>query len=382
MDGLSRLITVEDRPLATPPTWIDAWRVNGVPQPVSHLGETAIAGTVLEPHQTEVEIQFYAVEFREAGALRYQYRLDGASGEWSQPSAERLVHYSHLAPGRYQFQVRAVAADGLASGAPAAVTFEILQPVSQRWWFRASALLGVLLVGFTVHRYRVSRLLALERVRMRIAADLHDDIGGSLSRISIQSEVACREARGLGEQPGRRLMEIADGARGLVDALSDIVWSVDPRRDDLASVCRRVREYADDLFTASGVRWKYTASGTLESVALDPQDRRNLFLLLKEAVTNVARHAAAGSVSLTVGLAGRELRVELRDDGRGFDVGAFDNGTPTDRQGLASMRARASRLGATLAIQSAPGKGTTWCLQLPIVRRWGRIYMLLTRRLR
>ena len=126
--------------------------------------------------------------------------------------------------------------------------------------------LGVMLIGLAAHRYRVARLLALERVRMRIAADLHDDIGGSLSRISIQSEVAYREAAALGEQPKRRLVEIADSARGLVDALGDIVWSVDPRKDDLASVCRRIREYADDLLPGSGVRWTYTASVNFESV--------------------------------------------------------------------------------------------------------------------
>ena len=154
---------------------------------------------------------------------------------------------------------------------------------------------------------------------MRIAADLHDDIGGSLSRISIQSEVACREAAALGEQPARRLTEIAESARGLVDALGDVVWSVDPRRDDLASVCRRIREYADDVLVGTGVRWTYAASPNLEYVKLDPQARRQLFLLLKEAVTNVARHASARSASLEIELTNRELRAELRDDGRGFD---------------------------------------------------------------
>jgi signal transduction histidine kinase len=199
------------------------------------------------------------------------------------------------------------------------MTFVILPPVAQRWWFRGSVFVGVILIVLAGHRYRVARLLALERVRMRIAADLHDDIGGSLSRISIQSEVACRETEALGERPRHRLAEIADHARTLVDALSDVVWSVDPGKDDLASVCRRIREYADDVLASNGVRWTYTSSPNLESVKLDPQARRALFLLLKEAVTNAARHARARSVSLNVELAGRELRAELTDDGCGFD---------------------------------------------------------------
>jgi ligand-binding sensor domain-containing protein/signal transduction histidine kinase len=382
MDGLSRLVTVPEQPAVAPTTWIEEWRVNGASQPVSLLGHGSISGIVLQPNQTEVEIEFSAVEFREASALRYQYRLEGAGGDWSRPAAERLVRYSRLAPGRYQFQVRAITADGVPGSTPASMSFVILPPVSQRAWFRGSVLLGLMLIVLAAHRYRVARLLALERVRMRIAADLHDDIGGSLSRISIQSEVACREAAGLGEQPGRRLVEIADSARGLVDALGDVVWSVDPRRDDLASVCRRIREYADDLLPGSGVRWRYAASAKLESVKLDPQARRDLYLLLKEAVTNVARHASARSVVLNVELTNRELHAELQDDGCGFNPSAFDREDQSDHDGLASMRARAERLGARLTIESSPGIGTTLRLRMPILRRWGRMNMLLFRRLR
>ena len=382
MDGLSRLVTGPELPVVAPATWIEGWRVNGAPQHTSLLGQASISDIVLEPHQTEVEIEFYAVEFREARNLRYQYRLEGTASDWSRPAAERRVHYSRLGAGRYEFQVRAVTAEGVAGSTPASLSFVILPPLSDRWWFRTSVLAGVMLLVIAVHRYRVARLLAVERVRMRIAADLHDDIGGSLSRISIQSEVACREAVALGEQPRRRLVEVADSARGLVDALGDIVWSVDPRRDDLASVCRRIREYADDLFTGSGVHWTYTASGKLESVQLDPQTRRNLFLLLKEAVTNVARHARAQSVSLKIELANRELLVELRDDGRGFDTSALEPQDLSDHHGIASMRARAERLGASLSIESSPASGTTIRMQLPILGRWGRMNMLLSRRLR
>jgi signal transduction histidine kinase len=270
----------------------------------------------------------------------------------------------------------------VAGETPAAMTFVILPPVSQRWWFRSSVFLGAILIVLAAHRYRVARVLALERVRMRIAADLHDDIGGSLSRISIQSEVACRETAAFGEQPGHRFAEIADSARGLVDALGDVVWSIDPRKDDLASVGRRIREYADDLLRDSGVQWKYTASGDLESIRLDPQARRELFLLLKEAITNTARHARARSVSLTVELRNHEFRAELIDDGCGFDPGVFDHGESSDHNGVMSMRARAKRLGARLTVQSSPETGTTVRIELPQLRRWERMNMLLPRWLR
>ena len=289
------------------------------------------------------------------------------------------MRFTQLPPGHYRFQVRAVTSAAVRR-APAAVEFVILPPVSQRWWFRSALFVAAILLAFAAHRYRVARLLALERVRMRIAADLHDDIGGSLSRIAIQSEVACREAATLGQQPARRLMEIADSARGLVDALGDVVWSVDPRRDDLASVCRRLREYADDVFAGTGVRWAFTAPANLAHVRLDPQARRHLFLLLKEGVTNIARHASARNVSFDIRLEGHELRAELRDDGQGFDASAVD--AASDRHGMLSMRARAGQLGAGLTIESSPGTGTTITVGLPTRGLRQRMIMLLFKRLR
>ena len=174
---------------------------------------------------------------------------------------------------------------------------------------------------------------------------------------------------GLGEQPARRLTEIAESARGLVDALGDVVWSVDPRRDDLASVCRRIREYAGDLLVSSRRKVHvYRATSASKSVKLEPQTRRQLFLLLKEAVTTSRDTRRARSVSLEIELTNRELQAELRDDGRGFDPMAVETHDAIDRHGIASMRARAERLGGRLSIESAAGAGTTRCRAFAVHR--------------
>jgi signal transduction histidine kinase len=379
--GVSRLDPTRLRiPTAAPPTSITSIHVNGDARVVSELGDHEVSGLTLAPHEQDVAIGFSALSFAPGERLRYQYRLEGTPTGWSRPSGDRVVRLTQLPSGRYRFEVRAVTSTAVVATTPAAVEFVILPPVFERWWFRSGLLALALLALVAVHRYRVERLLALERVRVRIAADLHDDIGGSLSRISIQSEVACREAAALGQQPARRLMEIAASARGLLDGLGDVVWSVDPRRDDLASVCRRLREYADDVFTGTDVRWAYTAPVDLEHIRLDPQARRHLFLLLKEGITNIARHASARHVSFAIRLDGRALRAELRDDGQGFDAGAAD--PASDRHGLLSMRARAAALGAQLVIESTPGSGTTIMVGLPMPGMRQRMIMLLLTRLR
>ena len=379
--GVSRLDPTRVRPRPPAPrTLITAIHVNGDVRVVSEFGDHEVSGLTLAPRERDVAIAFSAISLAPGEHLRYQHRLEGTDNDWSRPSGERVVRFTQLPSGHYRFQVRAVTSSAVVGASAAAVEFVILPPVSQRWWFRSALLAAVLLIAGAAHKYRVARLLALERVRMRIAADLHDDIGGSLSRISIQSEVACREAAALGQQPARRLMEIAESARGLLDALGDVVWSVDPRRDDLASVCRRLREYADDVFTGTGVRWAYAAPANLALVRLDPQARRHLFLLLKEGVTNIARHASARNVSFEIRLEGHELRAELRDDGQGFDTSAVD--AASDRHGILSMRARAEQLGARLTIESSPGTGTTIVVGLPMPGIRQRMFMLLFKRLR
>jgi ligand-binding sensor domain-containing protein/signal transduction histidine kinase len=379
-NGLFRLVPGLDRSLSAPAVLIGGLRVAGENYLTSDLGESHIPRFELQANRNQLHFDFFGLGGSSGNRVRYQYRLEGADRDWNDPAEQREVNYASLSPGMYRFVVRAVGSDGALSPTPATVEFIILRPIWQRWWFQSSAALGLIVVVFAAHRHRVARLVALERVRMRIAADLHDDIGGSLSRISIQSEVARREATASGESPVRRLEEIAESARGLVDALADVVWSVDPRRDDLASVVRRVREYADDVLPGSGVRWTYSVPPDLDHVKLDPQARRHLFLLLKEAITNVVRHAGAGSASLAIAVAPRELRVDLRDDGCGFFPDAPSGATVSDRHGLRSMRTRAAGLGASISIESSPTTGTCVSLRMPL--RGGRMTMLLPRWLR
>jgi signal transduction histidine kinase len=332
------------------------------------MGTIAFGPFTLAPDQNHVEIQFFAIASGSGGPLRYRTRLDGGEPEWTTPSERRSVQYASLAPGRYRFLVEAVGPDGITSSTPAVVTFTILPPVWQRWWFLSlAALLGIGLT-YTVHRARVGRLLALERMRARIAADLHDDLGGSLSRIAIQSEVARRDVVDA-TASAARLQEIGDTARDVVESLADVVWSVDPAEDHLASVERRLRQYAADVLGAAGTRWTFHGAAEFDRIALDPDARRDLWLLLKEGVTNIARHADARVASLHLSLVGRGLHAELRDDGRGFDTSADPAPRGMRSHGLANMRWRAERLGGSLVIDSRPGGGTCIRLAVPLQQR-------------
>jgi ligand-binding sensor domain-containing protein len=179
--GLARLVPEPDPPPVPPPIVITGLRISAEQQPISALGQSEIAPIELSSDKNQLQIDFVALGFSSGEGLRYQYKLEGASDQWSQLADQRTINFSNLASGAYRFLVRAINADGVMSETPASFSFTILPPVWQRWWFLsiAAALLG--LVAYALYRYRVTRLLELERVRTRIAADLHDDIGSNLS---------------------------------------------------------------------------------------------------------------------------------------------------------------------------------------------------------
>jgi signal transduction histidine kinase len=200
----------------------------------------------------------------------------------------------------------------------------------------------------------------VEALRRRIAADLHDDIGASLSRVAVLTEVVKRQVGPEQREPIRRLGEIADTARNLIDAMSDIVWSIDPRRDDLNNVVLRVREFASDVLEGDSIAWELQASEGLEKIKLDPEQRRQLFLIFKEALTNIARHSGARSAALVLQANARGIQAEIRDQGCGFNPCAVSG------HGLENMRARIMRLGGDITVDTAQGSGTRITLTVPL----------------
>jgi signal transduction histidine kinase len=333
---------------------------------LSELGNVAVENLALASDQRQIQIDFFALGFSTGETLRYQYRLDNT--DWSELSAQRTVNLS-LSPGSYRFLVRAVNAEGVTSQSPALVSFSIARPVWQRWWFLSLMALTMAGIVYATYRYRLAQLLKVERVRTRIATDLHDDIGASLSRMAILSEVVKQQTGGNGNQASALLTEIADSARGLVDSMGDIVWSIDPRRDDLQSVVRRIRQFASDVLEAKGIEWELRVPPEVESLKLDPEERQHLFLIFKEGINNVARHAnGTKSVSLSINVAGRELTGEINDDGCGFTPKQPEEARSQGRggNGLPNMRSRAEQLGGRLEIVSSAGAGTRLTLKVPV----------------
>ena len=362
--GLARLTPVPEKPLAAPPVLITGFRVRGVPQLVSALGESEASLPDFAPRQNQLQIDFVGLGFGPGDVLRYQYRLEGTDADWSALSEQRTVTYASLASGSYKFIVRAVNSDGIPSAHPATIAFAILSPVWQRAWFLALVALAVGLMVHAVYRYRVARLLEMANMRTRIATDLHDDIGANLTRIALLSEVARqkddKDRDGAGSEGGP-LVSIARIARESVSSMSDIVWAINPARDSLLDLTRRMRQHADEIFTLRGIELRFSAPVAHDELRLGVDVRRDLLLIFKEAVNNSARHSECSRVEIDLRVEGSRLVLTVGDNGKGFDPSVESEG-----QGLMSMRRRAQRLKGTMEITSRAGMGTTVVLTIPM----------------
>ncbi len=365
-NGALRLVPGPDPPVSPPRIRIGGLHIPGGAQTISALGSGEVGPMVLGPGRNHVQIDFFGLSSDTGRALRYQYRLEGADRDWSAATTQRQVNYGSLAPGRYRFLVRALAADGTPSESPAMVRFAILPPLWQRWWFLALAVAAAASLAYIIQRSRLARLIELEQIRTRIATDLHDDIGSGLSQVALLSEIIGRRV-GADPTVSEPLSTIAQVSRDLVDSMNDIVWAINPLRDQLSDLIHRMRRFASELLGARDVDLRFQADEG-HDFGLRPDVRREMWLIFKESVNNIIRHSACTRVDIAV--AARHGRFELRvsDNGKGFDLDSVSDGN-----GLASMRQRTARIGGTVALASAVGEGTTVTVTAPLGRQPWRV---------
>jgi signal transduction histidine kinase/ligand-binding sensor domain-containing protein len=359
--GLSRYKPGPDPPPERHAPRIREVRVAGIPSPVPAMGAASIGPLTIEPSQRSIEIGYFAVHQGPGEPPRFQHRLIGTEADWSAPTSARSVLYAGLAPGRYRFGVRTVEANDRSASEPAIVEFHVLAPIWLRGWFVVLAAAATAGLAYGAHRLRVARVVAIERVRTRIATDLHDEIGSSLSQISVLSQVAERDAvRASGSAP-RALSRIAELARGVTESVGETVWAISPREDRLSDLVHRMRRFALDLFADGGVDIALELPSGDAEERLDPEIRRTLYLVFKEALHNARKHAAARKVDVALRRSRFGLELRVADDGKGFDPSA-----PSRGHGLDGMRRRAEAIGGRFEVLGGPGGGTTIVFLAPV----------------
>jgi ligand-binding sensor domain-containing protein len=317
------------------------------------------------PESRQFEFHYTALHLRSPERLRFRYRLEGVDHDWVEAGERRVAYYTNLPPGRRVFRVSA-SAGGPWSEPGARLAFRVRPHFYQTAWFYALCALAVGLAGYAGHRYRVRRLLEIERVRTRIASDLHDDIGSTLSQIAILSEVAQAQIPPETDRAAAPIARIGTLSRESLDSIADIVWAIDPQKDRVAFLSQRMRHVASEVLAAHGLGLRFATSGEEGDRQLGADVRREVFLIFKEALHNAVRHSGCRMVEIDLRHDGPGLRLTISDDGRGFEGAGRGHG-----HGLDSMRRRARSLGGSLDVASQAGVGTRVVLTVPYRGRRG-----------
>jgi signal transduction histidine kinase len=353
-----------------PPVVIEEVRVDGHPFGPRGAAEGPLR---IEPGQHRIEIDYTALSFVAPEKVRFRYRLGGLQTLWEDAGSKRSADFTYLPPGNYLFEVTACNNDGVWNEKGAGFSFKLLPHFWQTSWFlvfsaatiMAAAGAGVHLDGRRRLRRRLERLerqRAVERERSRIARDIHDDLGASLTRISLLSDTISTDLVSP-PQAGEALGRIFATSRELVEALDEIVWAVNPRFDTLDSLASYLGDFAQDLLKTASIRCRLDMPVHLPVRPLTTEVRHNLFLAFKEALNNVLKHAAATEVRVSLALEADSLVLSVEDNGKGFAPPAAAPGSPSRTTGAASgsglinMRQRLAEIGGRCEIQSAPGGG-------------------------
>ncbi len=354
-NGLARFTPEPERVRKPPVVLITGLRVAGISQEISFLGETEVPHLDLTSDQKQISVDFIGLGATLGERLRYEYRF--GNSDWT-PTTERTVNFANLSSGEYQFDVRAVTADRIYSQTPASVSFKIAAPFWQSPFFVIPLFALTAAAIYFFYRFRLKRLLEMERIRTRIATDLHDDIGANLTRISLLSEVAKQKSD---NGRGNLLSSIADIARESVASMNDIVWAIAPEHDSVLDLTRRMRRHAEEVFAYREIDLDFHAPVTDADLKLSVGARRDILLIFKEAVSNAARHSDCSKVEIDFLVENSFVRLRIADDGKGFDA---KNSDADGGQGLRSMRRRARSLGGDLQIHSQ--NGTIVKFELPL----------------
>ncbi|MDB5201339.1 MAG: hypothetical protein JWQ27_748 [Ferruginibacter sp.] len=310
--------------------------------------------------QNQVSFEFSSPAFINEKQVLYNYRLLGSGDTmWSGAANRHTVSYASLRPGTYRFEIRTMGWNG-EWGEPAGVAFRIQPAFWQTGWFYILIACVLLLGIYSLYRYRVRQLLKLQQVRNRIATDLHDDIGSTLTNINMLSEIS-RKNLGQPEEAAKFLQRISEEVTASSQALNDIIWNVNTRNDSMEETLFRMRRYAAELFDNSKTTCHLLIDDTIAGKKINMEQRRDLYLIYKESMNNILKHAFAKNVWVDIQWKGGAFLLKIKDDGKGFESSVL-----TNRNGLRNIYSRTAKWKGSTKLTTAQGKGTLMEIVLPV----------------
>ncbi len=305
-----------------------------------------------------ITFEFYGINFIYPAKTSYAYKLDGYDDYWHFVDKASAL-YTSLPHGNYTFRIKATN-NKVEWTSETTMKVHVEGPIWIQWWFIALCLSFCFLVVYSFYRLRLTQQKNMQAIRNKISRDLHDEIGSALGSISIFSTAAEMMKENQYSEIMSTLGQIGSGARNAMENMSDIVWAINPSNDTFKNLMERLQIYAYKILEAKNINLKFEIPETLYNTKLTLQQRRNIYLILREAVYNVAKYSKANNCTITAELADKKINLQIKDDGHGFDVISKSLGG----NGFTHMKQRAEELNAVFSVFSEKLSGTVLTLQL------------------
>lgn len=319
----------------------------------------AAAKLHLRHDENELRINYTAPDFTNADKIIFSYQLDGFDTTWINAGSRRSVAYTNLTPGTYTFKLKAANSSGVWNEKIATLSFVIKTPFWQTWWFRLTIAALLVVLIFSLYRYRLRQIKKIYEVRSNISRSLHDEVGATLSSINIYSDVARKKNNDPAIE--QLIDKVYDASANAMENMSDIVWYVNPVNDLVENLLVRMREYALPLLEAKGINVTFDAQKNIEELKTTMPQRHNVYLIFKEAINNSLKYSQAKNIHIKLEKDAGNVKMNISDDGTGFPAAKEFSGN-----GIKNMYFRAKAIGGHLTIESFEGTGTTIYLQFPI----------------
>jgi ligand-binding sensor domain-containing protein/two-component sensor histidine kinase len=316
----------------------------------------------LKYFENTLTFELAAMEYTDPEQNRFKVMLEGEGqkAEWSDLGTQNFVTFVNLREGRYVFKLLTANSEGVWTETPKTLTIDIQPPYWRTWWFYALITGAICSFFYGVYRYRLNQVLKIERLRNRISADLHDDIGATLSNVNILTTlVRQRLPNDVDVLP--LLSRIEEEITSSSESLDDIIWSVNPQNDSMERVLSRMRQFANEIFESKNIEGSIVFDPELTKLSLQMDRRRDFYLIFKEAINNLGKYAQCQNAWLNVTIVDSKIELSIKDDGIGFDPLSIKDGN-----GQKTMQQRADRLHGKLTVTTAINQGTTVALSLPI----------------
>jgi ligand-binding sensor domain-containing protein/two-component sensor histidine kinase len=304
-----------------------------------------------------VRFDFVAPYFSNVAKVKYRYSLRNET--WKEIGNNNSIYFTSLSPGIYQFKVAATT-NGLDWFESKPVSFTINPPFWNTWWFAVLCVLCAVSILYGLYQYRIRQIMKVQTVKNRISAELHDDIGTKLTNINILSTLT-KQSMDDSEKAYELLKRISSEVQTSSEALDDIVWNINTKNDSLEEMIPRMRRYATEVLSGKSVKFNIQIPAQAQNMKLPMDKRHDLYLLFKEMINNIHKHAHATQVLVEIEMRDSDFVIHINDDGRGFSVDV-----PSGRNGLINMKMRTQRWKGKLSIQSTLDKGTDIRVSIPL----------------